>query len=75
MKTITDHIPAIPFEMFFFLEMETVEDIADRLGIPVEQVNPADAKAIVVHGGQLKVVLCISYFSFFVSACTVYIII
>ncbi|KAJ6224317.1 hypothetical protein RDWZM_002862 [Blomia tropicalis] len=32
----------------------TVEDIAERLGIPVSQVDPHDAKAIVVHGGQLK---------------------
>lgn len=35
--------------------METVEDIAERLGVPVAQINPRDAKAIVVHGGQLKV--------------------
>ncbi|KXJ20388.1 Sodium/potassium-transporting ATPase subunit alpha-2 [Exaiptasia diaphana] len=33
---------------------ETVEDISNRLKIPVEQVNPRDAKAIVVHGGDLK---------------------
>ena len=33
---------------------ETVEDIAQRLNIPVEQVNPADAKACVVHGNDLK---------------------
>lgn len=33
---------------------ETVEDIALRLGIPVSQVNPRDAKAIVVHGNDLK---------------------
>lgn len=39
----------------FDLGMETVEDIADRLGCPVADVNPHDAKAIVVHGGQLKV--------------------
>lgn len=32
-----------------------MEDIAKRLGIPVADVNPRDAKAIVVHGGQLKV--------------------
>ena len=37
------------------LGTETVEDIAERLGIPVADVNPRDAKAIVVHGGQLKV--------------------
>ena len=35
--------------------METVEDIAERQGVPVAEVNPRDAKAIVVHGGQLKV--------------------
>ena len=35
--------------------METVEDIAERLGVPVASINPRDAKAIVVHGGQLKV--------------------
>lgn len=33
---------------------ETVEDIAQRLNIPTERVNPRDAKACVVHGGQLK---------------------
>ena len=33
---------------------ETVEDIAARLGIPVSQVNKKDAKACVLHGGQLK---------------------
>jgi len=33
---------------------ETVEDIAQRLNIPVEQVNAADAKACVVHGNDLK---------------------
>lgn len=33
---------------------ETVEDIAARLNIPVSQVNPRDAKAIVVHGNDLK---------------------
>lgn len=40
--------------------METVEDIADRLGVPVAEVNPRDAKAIVVHGGQLKVPILLS---------------
>jgi len=34
--------------------METVEDIAARLNIPVSQVNPRDAKAAVVHGNDLK---------------------
>merc|ERR1719356_94115 len=33
---------------------ETVEDIANRLNIPVNEVNPRDAKAAVVHGGELK---------------------
>ena len=33
---------------------ETVEDIAQRRGIPVSKVNPRDARAAVVHGGELK---------------------
>jgi len=33
---------------------ETVEDIAVRLNIPVNEVDPRQAKAIVVHGSQLK---------------------
>lgn len=33
---------------------ETVEDIALRLNIPVEDVNPRDAKAAVIHGQELK---------------------
>merc|ERR1712209_352042 len=33
---------------------ETVEDIAARLNIPLEEVNPRDAKAAVIHGGELK---------------------
>ena len=33
---------------------ETVEDIAERMGIPVDKVNPRDARAAVVHGGELK---------------------
>ncbi|XP_029434451.1 sodium/potassium-transporting ATPase subunit alpha-1 [Rhinatrema bivittatum] len=33
---------------------ETVEDIAARLNIPVNQVNPRDAKACVIHGSDLK---------------------
>ncbi|XP_056626461.1 sodium/potassium-transporting ATPase subunit alpha-1-like [Triplophysa dalaica] len=33
---------------------ETVDDIAARLKIPVGEVNPRDAKACVVHGGDLK---------------------
>ncbi|CAG5135194.1 unnamed protein product, partial [Candidula unifasciata] len=33
---------------------KTVEDIAAERGIPVEQVNPRDAKAAVVNGGELR---------------------
>lgn len=33
---------------------ETVDDIALRLNIPVEEVNPLDAKAAVIHGQELK---------------------
>ena len=33
---------------------ETVEDIANRLNIPVCEVNPRDAHAAVVHGEELK---------------------
>jgi sodium/potassium-transporting ATPase subunit alpha len=33
---------------------ETVDDIASRLNIPVSEVNPRDARAAVVHGGELK---------------------
>merc|ERR1711892_1250330 len=33
---------------------ETVDDIATRRGIPKRQVNPRDAKAAVVPGGELK---------------------
>ncbi|XP_075462193.1 potassium-transporting ATPase alpha chain 1 [Ascaphus truei] len=33
---------------------ETVEDIAARRRIPVEQVNKQDARACVINGGQLK---------------------
>nr|AAK27722.1 sodium/potassium pump alpha subunit [Electrophorus electricus]AJR20272.1 Na+/K+-ATPase alpha-subunit 2 [Electrophorus electricus] len=33
---------------------ETVEDIAERLQVPLSQVNPRDAKACVVHGSDLK---------------------
>ena len=35
-------------------ESETVEDIAERLNIPVDRVNPRDAKAAVIHGGELR---------------------
>jgi sodium/potassium-transporting ATPase subunit alpha len=33
---------------------ETVEDIASRLNIPVEEVDPREAKAAVVHGSELR---------------------
>merc|ERR1711953_579757 len=33
---------------------ETVEDIATRKGIPVEEVNPREARAAVIHGGEIK---------------------
>ena len=33
---------------------ETVDDIAGRLAIPVNEVNPREARAAVVHGGELK---------------------
>jgi len=33
---------------------ETVEDIAQRLNIPVSEVNPSEAKAAVIHGSELK---------------------
>merc|ERR1712147_28469 len=33
---------------------ETAEDIAQRLNIPLEEVNPREARAAVVHGGELK---------------------
>merc|ERR1712033_31094 len=33
---------------------ETVDDIAQRLNIDVSKVNPRDARAAVVHGGELK---------------------
>ena len=34
---------------------ETVEDIAQRLNIPLEEVNPRDAHAAVVHGSKFSV--------------------
>ena len=40
---------------FVVLGTETKEDIATRLNIPVEEVEPRQAKAIVVHGSELKV--------------------
>merc|ERR1719239_1654896 len=33
---------------------ETVDDIAERMNIDVSKVNPRDARAAVVHGGELK---------------------
>merc|ERR1711931_558303 len=33
---------------------ETAEDIAARNNVPVSEVNPRDARACVVHGGELK---------------------
>merc|ERR1719177_13486 len=33
---------------------ETVEDIAARRNIPVEEVNPREARAAVIHGGEIK---------------------
>ena len=34
---------------------ETVEDIAQRLNIPVSEVNARDANAAVVHGSKYKI--------------------
>merc|ERR1711887_130330 len=34
--------------------METVEDIAEKKNIDVKDVNPREARACVVHGGELK---------------------
>ncbi len=33
---------------------ETVEDIANRLNVPISEVNPRDARGAVVHGEELK---------------------
>ncbi|CAF3939281.1 unnamed protein product [Rotaria sordida] len=35
-------------------DTETVEDIAERAGVSLEEVNPRDAKACVIHGTDLK---------------------
>ena len=35
-------------------ESETVEDIAIRLNVPLDKVNPRDANAVVIHGGELR---------------------
>merc|ERR1712212_1203727 len=32
----------------------TVEDLAEERGVPVSEINPRDAHAAVVHGGELK---------------------
>lgn len=40
--------------MSFELGNETVEDIAQRLNIPITEVNPREAKAAVVHGSDLR---------------------
>ena len=33
---------------------KTVEDIAAERGVPVEEVDPREAKAAVIHGGDLR---------------------
>ncbi|KAG0719288.1 Sodium/potassium-transporting ATPase subunit alpha [Chionoecetes opilio] len=33
---------------------ETVEDIAQRLNIPIKEVDPREAKAAVIHGSELR---------------------
>lgn len=33
---------------------ETVDDIAERLNIPIDRVNPREAKAAVIHGHDLR---------------------
>lgn len=38
----------------YLLGNETIEDIAQRLNIPVSEVNPREAKAAVVHGTELR---------------------
>ncbi|CAL1532052.1 unnamed protein product [Lymnaea stagnalis] len=35
-------------------DSKTVQEIAEERGIPVEDVDPRDAKAAVVHGGELR---------------------
>ena len=44
----------ICFVLFRLTGNETIEDIAQRLNIPVSEVNPREAKAAVVHGGELR---------------------
>ena len=36
---------------------ETVEDIAQRKGVPVKDVDPREAQAIVIHGNDLRYVV------------------
>merc|ERR1740129_47845 len=33
---------------------QTIEDIAEEKNIPIDQVNPREARAAVVHGGEIK---------------------
>jgi len=35
-------------------ENETIEDMAERLKVDVSEINPREAKAAVIHGGELK---------------------
>jgi len=44
---------------------ETVEDIAQRLNIPVEEVNKRDAHAAVVHGSTYLAlfITCVTFFN------------
>ena len=35
-------------------DSETVEDIALRMNLPVNRVNPRTATAVVIHGGELR---------------------
>lgn len=45
---------ALVEELALFAGNETIEDIATRLNIPVSEVNPREARAAVVHGGELR---------------------
>merc|ERR1712027_207839 len=47
-KAIAKNVGIISADTF------TVEDIAEQKGIDVKDVNPRDARAAVVHGGELK---------------------
>lgn len=40
--------------ILFSVGNETVEDIAQRLNIPLSEVNPREAKAAVIHGTELR---------------------